>query len=176
MSILASDRRFHVASVTTGATAAVIEEARRRQRRRRLMAASAAGVALVAGAVLLGQQHFGHAGRIPIATNDQSVSGQPSITLYLRRDASPTAIRSTIASVSHEQGVARVTFVSRDEALRILKRRYPNLLSKITYNPLTDAIDVRLTTDQVRSSIVPQLNRLRIVEHITYRATNRGRW
>jgi cell division protein FtsX len=62
--------------------------------------------------------------------------------------------------------------VSREEALRTMKQRYPNLLSKITYNPLTDAIVVRLTTDQARASIVPHLKRLRVVETIRYRTAN----
>ena len=47
-----------------------------------------------------------------------------------------------------------------------MKHRYPNLLSNVVFNPLTDSIDVRLTTARARPSIVMQLKRLPIVEHI----------
>jgi cell division protein FtsX len=136
---------------------------------------AAAALAVIAGAVLLGLRGFGHTSQTPITTHGRLASPQPSIKLYLRRDASPTAIRNTIASVRHEQGVARVTFVSRDEALRIMKRRYPDLLSNVVYNPLTDSIDVRLTTDRARASIVPQLKRLRVVEHISYSTAKKNK-
>ena len=94
------------------------------------------------------------------------------MTLYLRRDTSPGEIRNIISTLRHEYGVGRVTFVSRKAALRTMKQRYPNLLSSVTFNPLTDSIDVRLTTERARPSIVLQLKRLPIVEHISPRAPN----
>jgi cell division protein FtsX len=173
MTTLAGELRFLSPAGKPGATAAVIEEARRRQRRRRLMGTVAtSAVAVLAGAVLLGQQQFGQKSQPLTNAHGRSASAQPLITLYLRRDSSPAAIRNTIASVTHASGVARVTFVSREEALRTMKRRYPNLLSKITYNPLTDAIVVRLTSDRARASIVPHLKRLGVVEHIRFRTAN----
>jgi len=87
-------------------------------------------------------------------------------TRYFAARPSASAIRNTIASLRHEYGVARVTFVSRKAAFRTMKHRYPNLLSNVVFNPLTDSIDVRLTTERARPSIVMHLKRLPIVEHI----------
>jgi cell division protein FtsX len=174
MSSLVSDPRFAFSpAAQTGATAAVIEDARRRQRRRRLLG-TLAGVALAvtAGVVSLGLRHSGQTNGAPVATRGRVASPHPSVTLYLRRDTSPSEIRNTISSLRHEYGIARVTFVSRQAALRTMKQRYPKLLSSLTFNPLADAIDVRLTTERARPSIVSQLRQLPIVEHISSRAPN----
>jgi cell division protein FtsX len=134
-----------------------------------------APLVIISGALLLGQRHSGQTSQTPTAAHGRLASPQPSIKLYLRADASPAVIRDTIAAVTHEQGVARVTFVSRAEAFRIMKHRYPNLLSHVVYNPLTDMIDVQLTTDRARSSIVPQLKRLRGVERIAYSTASKNK-
>jgi cell division protein FtsX len=175
MSSLAGERRFLLsATAKAGVTAAVIEEARRRQHRRRLLGTLAALVlAVVAGAVSLGLRGSGQSRQLPVATHQGRLASSRSITLYLRRDASRSAILDTIALVTHEPGVARVTFVSRSAAFRTMKQRYPKLLSSVTYNPLTASIDVRLITATARASIVPRLRRLPIVVHIRSTAPNK---
>jgi cell division protein FtsX len=121
-------------------------------------------LAVITVGVLLGLRSSGQTNPTAVA------SSHPLITLYLRRDTSPGEIRNIISSLRHEYGVGRVTFVSRKAALRTMKQRYPNLLSSVTFNPLADSIDVRLTTERARSGIVMQLKRLPVVEHIGHSA------
>jgi cell division protein FtsX len=161
-SLVTTQRLPFGAPAQTRATAAVIEDARRRQHRRRLLVTSAAVVlAVIAVGLLLGLRSSGQTNRTPVVASSHLV-----MTLYLRRDTSAGEIKNILSTLRHEYGVGRVTFVSRRAALRTMKQRYPNLLTSVTFNPLTASIDVRLTTDRARPSIVLQAKQLRTVEHI----------
>jgi cell division protein FtsX len=174
MSSLASDPRLLRSTTATGVTAAVIEEARRRQRRRRRFGALAAvALGVLAGVVLLGPTKLTSTSHTTIATNGRPVSSQhPSITLYLTNDTSPAAIRNTIAAATREPGVARVTFISKNAALRVMKHRYPALVGNLTVNPFTASIEIRVAAGADPSGVISVLGQLRTVEHIRYRTSN----
>lgn len=112
---------------------AVIAEARRRQHRRRLIL-----IAAVACAVALASIAF-------IGLGHRS-SGQPKfVKVYFASSATPAQILRTITAVKAEHGVTAVSLLTKEAALADMKRRFPNLVAGVSYNPLPDSIQVRVS-------------------------------
>ncbi|MFL5954834.1 MAG: permease-like cell division protein FtsX [Gaiellaceae bacterium] len=141
------------------AAAAVIADARRRQLRRR--ASFGAGV-LSAAVLALFAFHappFGGRG---------SVSA--TVRLYLQPGVTVAQAHRVVAAARGERGVVGVTVVSREAALAMMKRRYPQLVKNLTSNPLSARIDVRLGSTEDARRLVSDLRTARLlpIVHLQY--------
>jgi cell division protein FtsX len=111
----------------------VIAEARRRQHRRRLVVIAAIACAVVVGSIAF------------IAFANRS-SGQPKVVkVYFAPGVTAAQILSTLRAAKAEQGVTAVSLITKEAALADMKRRYPNLVAGVAYNPLPDSIQVRVS-------------------------------
>jgi hypothetical protein len=67
------------------------------------------------------------------------------LRIYFAQRATMRQISWALAAVRGEPGVMRVSFVSKDAALAVMKKRYPRLVKNMTSNPLTDSLTVKLS-------------------------------
>jgi len=98
-------------------------------------------LASVAGLVAVGGVALG----IVFRTSDESRKRTDCrVRVFFKASASPTEIRAVgrrLASVDD----ASVRYVSKEKALKILRRKYPDLTANLPSNPFPDAYDVRTT-------------------------------
>jgi hypothetical protein len=78
----------------------------------------------------------------PVGTTRSAAGLACSVRVYLDVAATPTEVSEAIAAARSTPHVARVTFVSRRQALLAMRRKYPSLTKGITSNPFPDSITV----------------------------------
>jgi hypothetical protein len=64
------------------------------------------------------------------------------VTVYLRPDATAAQVSAAIAAVRTTPRAGRVIFVSKAQALTVMRRVYPSLVRELVWNPLPSAIKV----------------------------------
>lgn len=69
-------------------------------------------------------------------------SADCTVTLYLGDSATQSQVDAARRRLETDPRVVRVKFVSKEEALRRLRKRFPELVANLTYNPLPDALEV----------------------------------
>ena len=74
------------------------------------------------------------------------------VGVYFRADATRAQIEAVRHRLERNARVARVVFVSKVEALRIMKRRHPELTRILKRNPFPDAL---LVHPRTRDDYVP---------------------
>jgi cell division transport system permease protein len=82
------------------------------------------------------------------------------IMVYLKKDLSGETIESLNDRIGHLYGVASVKFVSKKEALSLLKdqmRHQSSLLDNLSENPLPDAFEVRMTRESQTGKSIESL-------------------
>ena len=87
------------------------------------------------------------------------VKKQLLVKVYLKDDVSTPQINAVSAQLDPKVNslVKKVTFVSRDEALKRMKKRFPELTSNLTYNPLPASFEVVPKKAEYVSPISDQL-------------------
>lgn len=104
-----------------------------------------------------------------------AASGSLFVKLYLSGDASSADISKAIAAAKTEPGVSAVKFISKQAALAIMKKRYPNLTYNLPLNnPLPNAIELRVAANGDAATIASDLRAKKLpgVQAIRYgRAT-----
>ena len=87
------------------------------------------------------------------------VKKQLLVKVYLKDDVSTPQINAVSAQLDPKVNslVKKVTFVSRDEALKRMKKRFPELTSNLTYNPLPASFEVVPKKAEYVSPITDQL-------------------
>jgi len=66
------------------------------------------------------------------------------VRVFFRAGASPAKTRAVGIRLRSVDGVS-VRFVSKEEALEIMRRKYPDLAANLPSNPFPDSYDVRTT-------------------------------
>jgi len=101
----------------------------------------------------------------------------PDITVYLRDSAGDaTALRSEISAMP---GVARLEFVSKDEALQKLKESFadhPEIISSLPGNPLPASLEVWLTDYTQAPALADQLRDRPEVDEVRPPTMDYGQW
>jgi len=92
-------------------------------------------------------------GRVPTAAGGGRV-----VRLYLDDGASSTDIGEAIAAARTEPRVAGVRFVSKQAALALMKKKFPQLFrTRLPSNPFPNAIEVRVARDGDAAAIASDL-------------------
>ncbi len=87
-----------------------------------------------------------------------------NITVFLERSATQNEINQTIQSIESVKGVKKVTYVSPEEALEILKEEYPDM--DTSHNPLPSSLRVEPKRAESVSPIVQFIEKLPTVDAI----------
>ena len=97
------------------------------------------------------------------------------VMVYLKPSTAPTAFKSIETKIKSLDGIEKVIFIPRAEALKQLKtqmQRHASLLDRLERNPLPDAFEVRMVADD-RSlenveKLARRLERLVAVDEVEY--------
>lgn len=84
------------------------------------------------------------------------------VRLYLDDNASSSDISKAIAAAKTEPGVASVKFISKQAALAIMKKRYPDLAENLKSNPFPDSIELRLASNGDAATIAANLRQKKL--------------
>lgn len=96
-------------------------------------------------------------------------STKPAVIIFLRDHASQNDIDSLVSEIKQSQGIQRVKFISKEEALQIYKERNknnPTLLELVTANILPASIDVYLSDTSARDKVAELAKNKPFVEEI----------
>jgi cell division protein FtsX len=74
------------------------------------------------------------------------------VGVYFRANATRAQVEAVRRRLERDRRVARVVFVSKAEAFRIMKRRHPELMQTLKTNPFPDAL---LVHPRTRDDYVP---------------------
>jgi cell division transport system permease protein len=87
------------------------------------------------------------------------VKKQLLVKVYFRDDVTPQQINSVgrMLDPHVNQYVGKITFISRDEALKIMRKRFPDLTQNLTYNPLPASYEVTPKKAEYVSQITKEL-------------------
>ncbi len=81
------------------------------------------------------------------------------VKVYFYPDATPSQINAVAAKLEANPQVKKVTFVSRDEALARMRKRYPDLVKNLSSNPLPPSEEITPIrgeyTETIASSLKP---------------------
>ena len=94
------------------------------------------------------------------------------VRVYFELDASRAEERALTARLRANEHVARVAFISKAQALRIMKRREPVLTKGLTAanNPLPDALLITPRSDAERADVLSTLRPMPpAVHHVGWR-------
>ena len=64
------------------------------------------------------------------------------VKVYFRTNASQAQITALRTQLDSNERVDDVEFVSKEEALEIMRERFPELVENLNYNPLPDTLEV----------------------------------
>jgi len=74
------------------------------------------------------------------------------------RDVKPKEVESVRLVLAKDDRVKTLTFISADEALKTMRKRYPDLVENLTYNPLPPSFEVIPTkaeyTDDIKRDLL----------------------
>jgi len=79
------------------------------------------------------------------------------VGVYLDRSATSAQIEAVRSKLGADARVSDVTFVTREEALQRLREQYPELVEGLTYNPLSDALEVTVKDEGDSDAVVADL-------------------
>jgi cell division transport system permease protein len=96
-----------------------------------------------------------------------------TFTLMLRSDAAEVDIRQLVKELQLREYVKETEFISKEEAAEMMKADYgEDFLETIGYNPLDDALDIRLNAEYVVTeeldAIKEELNANPLVTEVVY--------
>jgi len=66
------------------------------------------------------------------------------VKVYFRTNASQAQITALRTQLDSNERVDDVEFVSKEEALEIMRERFPELVENLNYNPLPDTLEVTI--------------------------------
>ena len=102
----------------------------------------------------------------------ESLESQVQINVYLEEGSTSSEIRSLEAELNDMQGVERVTFVSKDEAMERFKERLGDQSSILDAlddtNPLPDGFEVMITQPELVETAAKSIEQHKIVESAKY--------
>lgn len=92
---------------------------------------------------------------------------EPQVSVFVKADAKRADTEALVASLRADRRVARVRFVSRDEALKELSavQGMPEVIAAIGRNPLPDAYVISVQEDAIEQ-VASELRKLPAVEHV----------
>jgi len=89
-----------------------------------------------------------------------SVKRQILVKVFFEPDASTAEINAVSARIAAMPEVEKIRFISKDEALRRMKERYPDLTRNLVSNPLPAAFEVTPVEAEQKEAIAEQLRPL----------------
>ena len=89
-----------------------------------------------------------------------SVKRQILVKVFFEPDATTDQINAVSARLSALPEVEKIRFISKDEALRRMKERYPDLTRNLVSNPLPAAFEVTPVEAEQKEAIAQQLKPL----------------
>ncbi len=92
--------------------------------------------------------------------------GKGLVKLYFDPGAPPARVRAIRRLVESDERVESTRFVSREEALETMKRRYPDLVEGLAENPLPASLEVTTATVADAESLARDLGRMPGVDHV----------
>ncbi|MGE5587895.1 MAG: permease-like cell division protein FtsX [Clostridia bacterium] len=101
----------------------------------------------------------------------QLLQARIEIRVFLEDGLSPEGVAAMRAQIQATDGVARVTFVSKEEGLRRLRGQLgerAGLLDVVGENPLPDAFDVRVDDPQHTAEVAARISRIPGVLSVNY--------
>ncbi len=89
----------------------------------------------------------------------KSVESEVSITAYISDDAKDADIKTMMSDIEGFNGVAKVTFTTKDEALENFKNMSSNsdIVNELGGNPLPASINVELSDPQMVQTVADQI-------------------
>lgn len=88
----------------------------------------------------------------------QAASPECVVHVYLELTASRAEVDAVRHRLEKDGRVAKVTYVSTEQALAKIRKKFPELVKNLSYNPLPDAFDVTPTSDDEAAGVASSLD------------------
>ncbi len=100
-----------------------------------------------------------------------TVEGQVEVEAFFRPHTPARAEAAAVSAVRRWRGVQAVSFVSRAQVLRSMRREYGSVLTALgNHNPLLDEMNVKVYRPRDVRAAVLRLRRMPAAAHVTYQS------
>ena len=98
----------------------------------------------------------------------ERVSAACHVTAYFAEGTRPADVRRELRQLLADDRVASVTFVSKEQALREMRKKFPDLVPQtLAMNPLPDALVVRPNAAGDAAVLARELRHVKRVGHVS---------